>query len=65
MTERSVGFRTPPDDTEVVHEMLAGLWGELPDLPAAAERLLETDRRQRDAVPDVRPGHRGMSDTEA
>ncbi|PPH44046.1 ATP-binding protein [Rathayibacter sp. AY1C9] len=42
MTERSVGFRTPPDDTEVVHEMLAGLWGERPDLPARDRMAVET-----------------------
>jgi serine/threonine-protein kinase RsbW len=42
VTERILVFRTPPDDVEVVHDMLALLWEERSDVAGTDRMAFET-----------------------
>ncbi|QHC57701.1 ATP-binding protein [Rathayibacter sp. VKM Ac-2760] len=42
MTERSLAFRTPPDEIDVVHDLLAALWAERDDVDARDRIAFET-----------------------
>ncbi|TCL80129.1 MULTISPECIES: ATP-binding protein [unclassified Rathayibacter] len=42
MTERTLAFRTPPDDIELVHDLLDSLFGECADVGARDRMEFET-----------------------
>ena len=42
MTERTLAFRTPPDDIELVHDLLDSLFGERADVGARDRMEFET-----------------------